>query len=143
VPPPGLGGWLRARLGEGATWRELGHVLALSSVLLLRLPSPVTFAWQHSVEHFTLEEDWVATPQGLRLVQVRTEGLGAGVDLPADATREGRGWRYTPALRPQPRVLLANSRDAAGYRVCAAGVCRTLGHRGEVLSLAPCEEPPS
>jgi signal transduction histidine kinase len=35
VPPPGLGGWLRARLGEGATWRELGYVLALASVLLL------------------------------------------------------------------------------------------------------------
>src|SRR6185295_14173157 len=57
--------------------------LALSSALVLRLPSPVTLAWQHSVEHFALEEDWVATPQGLQLAQVRTEGLGAGVDLPA------------------------------------------------------------
>ncbi|UWZ60104.1 sensor domain-containing protein [Dactylosporangium aurantiacum] len=35
TPPPGLGGWLRARLGEGATWRELGYVLALASVLLI------------------------------------------------------------------------------------------------------------
>jgi hypothetical protein len=117
--------------------------LALSSALLLRLPSPVTLAWQHSVEHFALEEDWVATPQGLRLVQVRTEGLGAGLDLPDDATRSGRGWRYTPVLPPQPRVLLANSRDVAGYRACAAGVCRPLGHRGDVLALTPCDGPPS
>lgn len=35
VPPPGLAAWFRARLGEGATWRELGYVLTLSSVLLL------------------------------------------------------------------------------------------------------------
>ncbi|MEV4513119.1 sensor domain-containing protein [Dactylosporangium sp. NPDC049525] len=34
-PPPGLVAWFRARLGEGATWRELGYVLTLSSVLLL------------------------------------------------------------------------------------------------------------
>ncbi|WP_344506065.1 sensor histidine kinase [Dactylosporangium maewongense] len=35
VPKPGLGGWFRSRLGEGATWRELIYVLALASVLLL------------------------------------------------------------------------------------------------------------
>ena len=115
--------------------------LALSSALVLRLPSPVTLAWQHSVEHFALEEDWVATPQGLRLAQVRTEGLGAGVDLPRDATLSEGMWRFAPALPAQPRVLLANSQHVAGYRVCAAGACQALGHRGETLVLSPCEDP--
>ncbi|HMC16132.1 MAG TPA: DUF1850 domain-containing protein [Albitalea sp.] len=115
--------------------------LAVSSALLLRLPSPVTLAWQHSVEHFALEEDWVATAQGLRLAQVRTEGLGAGVDLPDDATLSGKVWRFTPMLPLQPRVLLANSRHVAGYRVCSAGACQALGHRGEALALSACESP--
>lgn len=113
--------------------------LAMSSALVLRLPSPVTLAWQHSVEHFALEEDWVATAQGLRLSEVRTEGLGAGVDLPDAAMRSGKVWRFTPPLPLQPRVLLANSRHVAGYRVCAAGACRALGHRGEALVLSACE----
>jgi hypothetical protein len=36
-------------------------------------------------------------------------------------------------------VLLANSRHVAGYRVCAAGACRPLGHRGEALVLSSCK----
>jgi signal transduction histidine kinase len=35
VPPPGLGGWLRCRLREAATWRELGYTLTLACVLLV------------------------------------------------------------------------------------------------------------
>jgi signal transduction histidine kinase len=33
VPRPGLAPWLRTRLGEAATWRAFGYVLALSTVL--------------------------------------------------------------------------------------------------------------
>ncbi len=33
--PPGLVGWLRRRLGESATWRELGYTLCLASALLV------------------------------------------------------------------------------------------------------------
>ncbi len=118
--------------------------LAISSTLLLRVPGPLTLAWQHSVEHFAIEEDWLATPEGMRLTQVRTEGLGAGVDLPDAAQRFGRGWRFEPALPPQPRVLLANSGHAAGYSLCRNGECKPLaalvGHAGEVLALSPCAE---
>jgi signal transduction histidine kinase len=35
VPPPGPGAWLRRRLGEGATWRELGYTVCLSVVLVV------------------------------------------------------------------------------------------------------------
>ena len=112
--------------------------IALSSVLL-RLPSPVTLAWQHSVEHFALEEEWAATPDGLRLIEVRTEGLGAGVDLPAHAAPVGRQWRFTPALPPQQRVVFANSRHGAGYRVCSGGMCRRIDNQDQTLTMSRCD----
>jgi signal transduction histidine kinase len=34
TPPPGPGAWLRVRLTEAATWRELGYTACLGSVLL-------------------------------------------------------------------------------------------------------------
>jgi signal transduction histidine kinase len=33
--PPGVVGWLRRRLGEAATWRELGYTMCLATVLAL------------------------------------------------------------------------------------------------------------
>ena len=100
--------------------------IALTTTVLLHVPGSVTLDWQHSVEHFQIEEDWLATPGGLVLREVRTEGLGAGVHVPDDARRVGRQWRFTPAMAPQPRVVLANSRFAAGYRACWSGQCTRL-----------------
>ncbi len=34
TPPPGVGAWLRVRLTESATWRELGYTACLGSVLM-------------------------------------------------------------------------------------------------------------
>jgi signal transduction histidine kinase len=34
TPPPGIGPWLRVRLTESATWRELGYTACLGSVLM-------------------------------------------------------------------------------------------------------------
>ena len=93
---------------------------------LVRLPSPVTLAWEHSVEHVTIEEEWEAVEGRLVLRETRVGGPGAGIDIPEDARRVGAQWRYAPALPPQREVQFANSRHAAGYRVCAAGECRPL-----------------
>jgi len=35
IPPPGFGPWLRVRLTESATWRELGYTVCLASVLFI------------------------------------------------------------------------------------------------------------
>lgn len=116
--------------------------LALSASVVLRLPSPLTLAWEHSVERFALEEDYVATAAGLVVSEVRMRGLGAGVDLPAHAQLVGGWWRYAPALGPQPRIVLANSRWPAGYRACHGSRCETLaelaGAADQPLALAPC-----
>ena len=100
--------------------------LALTSAVLLRLPSPVTLSWEHSVEHFRLHEEWHASAAGLVLHEAGIEGLGAGVDLPSDAQwAEGR-WRFRPALAAQAQLHLANSAFAAGYRVCWRDGCAKL-----------------
>ena len=118
--------------------------IAVSSTLLLRVQSPLTLAWRHSVEQFVIEEDWLATPEGLTLTEVRTEGLGAGVDVPAGAQRFERGWRFAPNLPTQPQVLLANSRHAPGYSLCRNGECRRLDElvdaKDQPLAMVPCRE---
>jgi len=100
--------------------------LAAGSALLLQLPSPVTLSWQHSVEHVALAEEWHADERGLVLHEAAVEGPGAGIDLPAGARWSGGRWRFTPALPPQRQVTLANSRFAAGYRLCWRGGCAKL-----------------
>jgi len=116
--------------------------IALTTTVLLRVPGTLTLSWQHSVEHFRLEEVWQATRGGLVLREVRTEGLGAGVHVPPDARQVGRQWRFTPALAPQPSVVLANSRFGGGYLACWSGQCTPLsgldGAAEHPLVMAPC-----
>jgi hypothetical protein len=121
---------------------DLCFALAAGTAVLLRLPGPLTLAWEHSVERFALEEDYLATDAGVVVSEVRMRGLGAGVDLPAHARLADGWWRYTPVLAPQPRVVLAHSRWPAGYRVCQHGRCEPLdqavGVADQPLALAPC-----
>lgn len=117
---------------------------ALASAVLLRAASPLTLAWQHSVEHFAIEEDWRATPAGLVLAEVRTRGLGAGVHVADDARLIDGWWRQAPGAAAQPAVTLANSRFAGGYRLCHRGRCELLSAllpvRDAAFVMAPCAE---
>lgn len=99
-----------------------------------------TLAWSHSVEHLRWEEDWRVTPAGLVLVEARVRGSGAGMEPPADARLEDGWWVYTPALPPQPELVLAASgATGAGWTICVAGSCHTLGAApGAPLHLRPC-----
>ena len=121
--------------------------VAFSSALLLRVASPLTLSWQHSVEHFEIDEEWQADAAGLTLREVRIHGLGAGVDLPDDAQSFDCGWRFTPKLAAQGRVVLANSRFGAGYRACWAGQCAALadlvGGVDRPLVMTSCEGDPA
>lgn len=125
---------------------DICFAIAFTSAVLWRVQGPLTLSWQHSVELFRIEEDWRAGAEGLLLTEVRTGGLGAGVDVPADA-QWVNGWlRSQPALPPQPQVVLANSRHGRGYRACWAGQCAELGSLVGVvdrpLVMAPCDGGP-
>jgi len=87
-----------------------------------------TLAWTHTVERVPWEEDWRLDGDALVLVEARVKGSGAGMEPPAEAVLENGWWRYRPILEPQRALSLAVS-DAApgGWRICAEGVCRTIG----------------
>ena len=119
--------------------------LVVGATLLARLPSPVTLRWRHSVEHVLIEEQWEASGEGLLLVSSSTDGLGAGIDVPANASLAGGRWTFRPALPPQHEVQLANSRFVGGYMVCWQGACAPLsemaGGQDRVVRMAVCVAP--
>ena len=121
--------------------------LALTSALLLRLPGPVTLSWEHSVEHFRIEEVWLAGIEGLELREVRTGGFGAGVHVPDSARMVEGQWRFAPSLPPQRQVQLANSRHVRGYRVCWPGGCAALsdlpGAADRAVTMSACPDRPA
>lgn len=105
---------------------DLCLTLLATSTLVFRVPSPATLSWQHSVEHIALEETYRATDQGVQLERVRGRGLGAGIDVPPQARLAQGWWSFEPQTPPMREVLLANSADAGGYRLCWASGCRRL-----------------
>ncbi len=116
--------------------------LALSSSVLLALPSPLTLAFEHSVEKTRIEEDYERHGDTLVLTEVRTRGPAAGIEPPAHARFADGWWRYRPALGPLPRSLFANTLQPNGYEVCLAGRCTRLsehiGDEQRLLVMAPC-----
>ena len=117
--------------------------LLLGAKQVVYATAAFTLAWTHSVEKTRWEEDWTVTKAGLAIQEARIEGSGAGMDPPADATFDGRFWRYHPHVPPQPRVVLARSGATGGdWQICFAGRCHDVPEvQGEVESpaiLEPC-----
>jgi hypothetical protein len=104
-------------------------ILAAGKVTALAV-SAFTLSWTHSVEKTTWQEAWRLTPQGFVAESARVEGSGAGMEPPAGAVLDGGGYRYTPSLPPQSRLVLAASGMAGAWRLCAGGECFDLGGSG-------------
>jgi hypothetical protein len=100
--------------------------LLVAGVVQATLPGPeFTLAWTHSVQKSRWEERYRVEAEGLRLVEARIEGSGAGMEPPLEAQRHGNGWRWTPNLLV-PAVTLAASSHGGDYRICTAAGCRAL-----------------
>lgn len=98
-----------------------GKVLALAV-------GTFTLSWSHSVEHVTWWERWEVAPEGLRPIEARLVGSGAGMEAPPEAELRPDGWHYTPHLPLQREVFLAASgATGGGWTLCAAGACQMLG----------------
>lgn len=90
--------------------------------------SAFTLAWTHSVEKVKWEEDWELSDKGLRIVEARVKGSGAGMEIPDGAVLRDGVWSYTPELAPQKALLLARSgATAGGWELCAEGGCVRVG----------------
>lgn len=101
-----------------------------------------TLTWTHTVERTAWEEDWRVTGDGLVLIEARIKGSGAGMEPPPSARFDGTWWRYSPALPPQQRLLLAHSAAPnSRWSLCWEGGCSELAARdndGEPLVLSAC-----
>src|SRR3546814_19527297 len=86
----------------------------------------MTLTWTHTVEKTRWEEDYSASAEGIVITEARIEAIGAGMEPPASAIREGRWWRYRPSLPTLASVELANSNFAEGYSLCWNRNCRAL-----------------
>ncbi len=89
--------------------------------------SEITLSWRHSVEKTLWEEVWSDAPDGLRLVEARVQGSGAGMDPPDGAKLIDGFWRWAPSLLALPEVVMRRSGATVDWRVCIAGDCRPMG----------------
>ena len=87
-----------------------------------------TLHWTHSVTRGIWWERWELSADGLRPVEARITGSGAGMEPPEGAILINGAWSYIPDLPPQHQVLLAASgATAGGWTLCATGICHDLG----------------
>lgn len=114
-------------------------ILAAGKTVVLAA-SAFTLSWTHSVERTEWREDWLVEPAGLRLVEARVRGSGAGMEPAEDAVLDGGWWTYRPTLRPIPALVLAASGvTGQGWSLCAAGECREIGAAaGAPVRIAAC-----
>lgn len=120
-------------------------IALVAGATVVSLPTPtMTLTWTHTVEKTSWEEDYLASADGVAIVEARVEALGAGMEPPASAVRKGRWWSYHPALPNLPSVDLANSIFGGGYTVCWNSQCRqldTIMPRGEPVSIVASDCP--
>lgn len=102
-------------------------VIAAGVAVSLPLPGDgFELRWVHSVEHTEWRERWQPVPDGLRLVESRVQGSGAGMEAPEGAVLSGGWWIDRTARLTVPRLSLPLSSHAAPYQVCIGDLCRTL-----------------
>ena len=102
--------------------------VAAGGKLLALAVGSFTLSWSHSVEHVTWWERWEVAPEGLRPVEARVVGAGAGMEAPEGAERRADGWHYVPNLPLQRDIFLAASgATGGGWTLCAADDCHVIG----------------
>lgn len=94
--------------------------------VVVKLAAAITLSWTHSVEKVRWEEDWRVHPAGIYIAESRVQGTGAGMEIPADAKRKGKFYRYTPHLAPAKEVLLRRSGATADWNICQHGSCKPM-----------------
>ena len=128
----------------------------VAGIATLVAGSGFTLSWTHSVERTEWRERWTVADDGLRLLEARVRGSGAGMD-PGDGARLDDGWwvwEPTPPAVPS-LALAASGETGGGWTLCddvgddvgdgtgdaangGAG-CRELGATAQEPTLvAPC-----
>jgi hypothetical protein len=119
--------------------------LFVAGVLRATLPgTEFTLAWDHSVEKTRWEERYRIDDAGLRLIEARVQGSGAGMDPPPGAHLHDGWWTWQPPLAPLAELRLTVSTFTRDYDLCRARRCRTLrslagtGDASAIVDIRPC-----
>ena len=116
-----------------------------AGLLLAHCGREATLSWRHSIEKVVWEEEYRLEDGGLRLVEARVRGSGAGMEPPEGAVLDDGSWHYTPKLPTLPEVQLRHSSYTAPYTLCCDGRCQPLAAwlpglpEETVVILRPCE----
>lgn len=119
-------------------------ILAAGKTVTLAVTA-FTLGWSHSVEKTRWEEDWRIGPDGMRIVEARVRGSGAGMEPPEGAVLQGGWWVYAPGIPAMTHLLLAASgATGGGWSICAAhSRCIEIGAAaGAPVRLEPCGDRP-
>ncbi len=81
--------------------------------------------WQHSVEKTIWEERYRVGGEGVRLIEARVAGSGAGMEPAPGAVERDRVWVWYPE-RLLGELRLTWSSFAADYELCARARCAAL-----------------
>lgn len=122
----------------------IGGICLIAGLLVAPLGDAITVQWTHSIEKILWEEDYRLEAGGLRLIEARVRGSGAGMEPPEGAVLRASSWHYVPRLSVLPRIQLRHSPYVRPYVICNAARCRSVtewlpGLPDEaILELAPC-----
>ncbi len=121
-----------------------GGICLIAGLLVAPLGEAITVQWTHSIEKILWEEDYRLEPDGLRLIEARVRGSGAGMEPPEGALFRAGSWHYVPRLSALPLIQLRHSPYVRPYVICNAERCRSVTDwlsdlpDNAILELAPC-----
>lgn len=85
-----------------------------------------TLGWTHSVEKTEWLERWQVQADGLRLVEARVRGSGAGMEPAEGAVLRDGWWVYDAALQVPVLRLAVSGATGSGWRLCGGADCHDL-----------------
>lgn len=99
-----------------------------------------TLGWTHSAQKSEWLEVWDVNPDGLKVVEARVKGSGAGMEPPDGAVLLEGWWVYRPDVPRQRSVVLAASgMTGGGWRLCVESDCSELAATpGDPVRLEVC-----
>jgi hypothetical protein len=118
--------------------------LVVAGIVRATLPAPeFTLGWVHSVERIRWEERYRVDADGLRLVEARIQGSGAGMEAPAEAVLDNGWWTWRPSAAVA-ELVLARSTYAGDYTLCWRERCSELSALvgsadGDVVVIRRCD----
>ena len=102
--------------------------LIVAGVVRATLPTEqFTLSWTHSVEKTRWEETYRVDGDRLALIEARIQGMGAGMEPPADARFANGWWTWRPKMPSLPALDLSRSPYTRDYDICFASRCAELG----------------